>query len=303
MLIAIAGSFASFVAITSVLAWAAGSRGAPAEARLTKLGSQAQPGTVGRDAPFNERVVLPLTNGFARLVVELLPHSFVSRVGTQLVAAGRPMTTTAFFTIVAMTAVLFPGSAFLFMLLLTGGSVPALAFIFALIFSVVGLLLPFLFLRRAVKARKLAIWKSLPDAFDLVTVCVEAGLGLDAALRQVADKLHGPLASEISQTLREVGMGRGRREALEDLAERVDVQELGTFVNAVIQAEKLGTSLGRVLRAQGVTLRIHRRQRAEAVARKAPIKMVFPLVLFIMPTFFLVTLGPIGVRLVSYLSN
>src|SRR5437867_258059 len=124
MLVAIAGSLACFVAITSVLAWAAGSRGGSAETRLTKLGPQAQPGTVGRDAPFNERVVLPLTNGFARLVEELLPHSLVSRVGVQLVAAGRPMTTTAFFTIVTMTAVLFPGGAFLLILLLTSGSVP-----------------------------------------------------------------------------------------------------------------------------------------------------------------------------------
>jgi tight adherence protein C len=242
-------------------------------------------------------------DGLARGVLAWLPHTLVSKVGAQLVAAGRPMTTQSFFTIVALTGGLFPGVAFLLLLLSNGGSAPALVVIFTLGFSALGFLLPFVFLRRAVRTRKLAIWKSLPDAFDLVTVCVEAGLGLDAALRQVADKLQGPLADEIGQTLREVGMGRGRREALEDLSERVDVPELGTFVNAVIQAEKLGTSLGRVLRAQGVTLRIHRRQRAEEVARRAPIKMVFPLVLFIMPTFFLVTLGPIGVRLVSYLSD
>ncbi len=301
MLIALAGSFASFVAVASLLAWVTGGRGASAEARLARLGSQARPAHVDPDAPFSDRIVTPLTNGITRFITALLPHTFVSRVAGQLAAAGHPMTTQAFFTIVFLTGILFPGAAFAFITVSTGGS--TLAFIFSIVFCALGLVVPFAFLRRAARMRKLAIWKSLPDAFDLITVCVEAGLGLDAALRQVAEKLHGPLADEIGQLLREVGMGRGRREALEDMAARVDVPELGTFVNAVIQAEKLGTSLGRILRAQGVSLRIHRRQRAEEVARRAPIKMVFPLVLFIMPTFFLVTLGPVGVRLVNYLSD
>jgi tight adherence protein C len=149
----------------------------------------------------------------------------------------------------------------------------------------------------------MAIWKSLADAFDLITVSVEAGLGLDAALRHVSEKLHGPLADEIRQMLREVGMGRPRREALEDMAQRIDLRELEGFVNAVIQAEQLGTSLGRVLRAQSAALRVRRRQRAEEIARKAPVKMVFPLVLCLMPAFFIVVLGPIFVRLVNYLSE
>ena len=122
-------------------------------------------------------------------------------------------------------------------------------------------------------------------------------------MRQVAEKVHGPLADEIAQMLREVGMGRARREALEDLAERTDVPEVGTFVNAIVQAEQLGTSVGRVLRSQAVMLRIRRRQKAEATARRAPIKMVFPLVLCIMPSFFIVTVGPIFVRFVDFLSK
>ena len=90
---------------------------------------------------------------------------------------------------------------------------------------------------------------------------------------------------------------------LEDLAERTDVPEVGTFVNAIVQAEQLGTSVGRVLRSQAVMLRIRRRQKAEATARRAPIKMVFPLVLCIMPSFFIVTVGPIFVRFVDFLSK
>jgi tight adherence protein C len=111
------------------------------------------------------------------------------------------------------------------------------------------------------------------------------------------------MADEIALLLREVGMGRPRREALEDLAHRTDVPEVTTFVAAVAQAEQLGTSLGRVLRAQGISLRAQRRQIAEETARKAPVKMVFPLVLFIMPTFFIITLGPIAVRAIEFIGE
>jgi tight adherence protein C len=158
-------------------------------------------------------------------------------------------------------------------------------------------------LQLSVGSRKAAIWKRLPDAFDLVTVSVEAGLGLDAALRQVADKLRGPLSEEIAQVLREVGMGRARREALEDMANRCQIRELETFVHAVVQAEQLGTSLGRVLRAQALSLRVRRRQRAQELARRAPVKLVFPLVFLIMPTFFIITLGPVVVRFFDYVND
>src|SRR5439155_25573662 len=168
-----------------------------------------------------------------------------------------------------------------------------------IIIAFMGFLAPFVWVRLKAGSRRSAIWKRLPDAFDLITVSVEAGLGLDSALRQVAEKLRGPLAEEIGQMLREVGPGRPRREALDDMAQRVDVKELETFVNAIIQAEQLGTSLGRVLRAQAMTLRVKRRQRAQEIARRAPVKMVFPLVLLIMPTFFIITLGPVVIRLIE----
>jgi len=165
----------------------------------------------------------------------------------------------------------------------------------------VGFLGPFYVIRRRLQRRRNAIWKNLPDAFDLITVSVEAGLGLDAALRQVSQKLTGPFSDELAHTLREVGVGRPRREALEAMAERIGVREVTTFLHAVVQTEQLGTSLGRTLRAQGTSIRTRRRQKAEELARKAPVKMVFPLVLCIMPSFFIVTIGPTFVRLISYL--
>ena len=302
MLIAFGGSLAAFVAVTSVLLWAAGVRAPRAEARLGKLASSRRTAAAFQ-SPFGDRVMVPFFDTVAQMVVASLPQSFVSRITHSLTVAGRPMTTQAFFAVVVLTGLLFPLGIVLLSVLSSNGNVSPLALFGALMVGVLGMFLPFIWLRRAARTRRLRVWKSLADAFDLVTVSVEAGLGLDAALRQVAEKLEGPLAEEIAQTLREVGMGRPRRDALEDMAERVDVRELETFVNAIVQAEQLGTSLGRVLRSQAVTLRVRRRQRAEESSRKAPVKLVFPLVFFIMPTFFIITLGPIFVRVVNFLSE
>jgi tight adherence protein C len=234
--------------------------------------------------------------------VSILPTRWVANINRQLISAGSPMSAQAFFTIVLLMAIGFP-LATGFLILQTGGELSFIIVVMLGVLAFCGFILPVLWLRRAVRNRKTAIWRRLPDAFDMITVCVEAGLGLDAALRQVSTKLKGPLADEIALTLRQVGMGRPRREALEDMADRIDVSEVTTFVNAVIQAEQLGTSLGRVLRAQSFSLRVARRQRAEEIARRAPIKMVFPLVLFIMPAFFIVTVGPMVIHFVDYLGG
>ena len=138
---------------------------------------------------------------------------------------------------------------------------------------------------------------------DLLTICVEAGLGLDAAFHRVSEKQSGPLVDEIRHMLREIGLGRSRREAMLDLAERTDLEDVRTFANAVIQAEQLGTSLAQVLRVQSERLRVQRRQQAEQEARRAPVKMVFPLVFCLMPSLFIFILGPIVVNLMTYLSS
>jgi len=298
-MLALVGAICAFVAVGTLVLYLSGLGASRVESRLGTLRTSSTQAAL--DSPFSNRVVLPVFGVMANVLIELLPQSFVNRVSLQLVAAGRPMTTQAFFTLVAIIGICLPLAVIAFAAFTS--SVTTLAIIVALVIPGVGVLLTFLWLRRRVNNRRLAVWRSLPDAFDLITVSVEAGLGLDAALRHVSQKLRGPLSDEISQMLREVGMGRPRREALEDLAERVGVEELTIFVNSVIQAEQLGTSISRVLRAQGVTIRTRRRQRAEEMARRAPVKMVFPLVFFIMPTFFIVTLGPIVVSFLSYLSE
>jgi tight adherence protein C len=300
MFVALLGALAAFVAVSSLLLWFAGARSVPGEARLKQLTPSRR---MIADAGFGERIVTPVLGGFLQFVIELLPHTFVARIGRQLVTAGRPLSSQTFFLVVIVAATLLPGALLIASMSAGNGSVSALVLGMIGVMFAAGLLLPFAWLRRRVRTRKMIIWKGLADAFDLVTVSVEAGLGLDAALRHVSEKLHGPLADEIRQMLREVGMGRPRREALEEMAQRIDVREVETFVNAVIQAEQLGTSLGRVLRAQSATLRVRRRQRAEEIARKAPVKMVFPLVFCLMPAFFIVVLGPIFVRLVNHLGE
>ena len=300
MIIPLIGAAASFVFVATLLVVASGALRNPVEARLARLAPiGTRPFT---ESPFSDRVFVPVVDSVARFFVGLLPNRFVERTGRQLLSAGSPMTTQGFFTLVVIAGVLFPVVA-TFFVTQSGRDFNALTVILLIWFTLGSILAPFLWLRRRVRVRKAAVLKKLPDAFDLITVSVEAGLGLDAALRQVATKLRGPLSDELSLTLRQVGMGRARREALEDMAVRIDVQEVTTFANAIVQAEQLGTSLGRVLRAQTISLRVHRRQKAEENARRAPVKMVFPLVLFIMPSFFIVTVGPVVVHLVKYLDK
>jgi tight adherence protein C len=301
MVFAVLGGAAVFVSIASLLMWATAGRTANGEARLKQLITNPGPRTM--DSPFSDRVLVPVLDGFTRSFVQLLPQSFVSRITDQLTVAGRPMSAQAFFTIIVVTGLICPFTAGALMFFRNGGELTPSVIAVPIAIAALGILVPLLWLRWRVRGRQRAIWKSLPDTFDLITVSVEAGLGLDAAMRQVAEKVRGPMADEIAQMLREVGMGRARREALEDMAERTGVAEVVTFVNAIVQAEQLGTSIGRVLRSQAVMLRIRRRQYAEATARRAPIKMVFPLVLFIMPSFFIITIGPIFVRFVDYLGK
>jgi len=166
-----------------------------------------------------------------------------------------------------------------------------------------GFLGPMMLLRRAAKNRQNAFWRALPDSLDLLTTCVEAGLSLDFAFQRVADRQRGPVGEEVSRMLREKALGQTRREALTAMAERVDLPDVNVFVNSVIQAETLGTSIGQVLRTQARQLRIRRRQRAEQVARQAAPKMVFPLVFFVLPSLFIVVIGPIAINALDVVNN
>lgn len=245
----------------------------------------------GEQLTLSQRMIQPFTGSIVGLMRRLVPRTMLSGIEHRLVLAGEPMTLNAFLTFQGISA-----GVFLFLpivlVIAMGIQMGLVALLFLAIFAGVGLFLPQLWLRQRIGQRQSVIIKGLPDAFDLITTCVEAGLGLDAALQRVAEKVEGPFAEELSRTLRDISLGRMRRDALKELGDRTGVPDLLTFVNAVIQAERMGSSVGVVLRVQSEQLRVRRRQRAEEQAYKAPVKMIFPLVLCIFPTLFIVILGP-----------
>lgn len=162
-----------------------------------------------------------------------------------------------------------------------------------------GFLLPELYLKSEGKKRQEAILRSLPDVLDLISVSVEAGLGFDGALQKVCEKSKGPLADEFDRSLQELNLGKPRREALRDMADRVNVDDVSTFLASIIQADQLGVSITNVLRLQSRQVRNNRRMRAEEQAQKAPIKILLPLLLFIFPTILIVLLGPAVIQLMD----
>ena len=164
-----------------------------------------------------------------------------------------------------------------------------------------GYTIPEFWLGGRVKKRQKAILMMIPDALDLLTISVRAGLGFDAALGKVVEKLNGPLSDEFRRALAEVRVGKARREALRDIVARTEVVPLTNFIGAIVQAEQLGVSISKVLQVQSEQLRIERRQRAEEQAAKAPIKMLFPLVGCIFPSLFIVILGPAIILIVQNL--
>jgi tight adherence protein C len=268
------------------------------EVRLRSLG-EPQRMVVEQQDPFTQRVAFPVVDGLVSGLMAVLPTSLVSRARVWLVTAGDSMSLAQFFTFVLVTATAIPGAYFVIAWAATSGSPSATVLLGVPVLAVIGLFAPFFILRRIAKNRQKVIWRSMPNAIDLLTTCVEAGLSLDFGLQRVADRYHGPLSDEIHRTLREIALGKTRKEALQAMSDRVDLPDLTTFLNSIIQAEALGTSVGQVLRVQAGQMRLKRRQRAEQMARRAPAKMVFPLVFFLMPSLFIVTIGPVMLNVIK----
>jgi len=225
-----------------------------------------------------------------------LPGEVMDQVQTMLTKAGNPVDLQKMFVIWTVGILGVP-AAYAVLVLARGTAPSPLQLLTLAICPVLGFYLPKLWLTRKVTSRRKNILRSLPDAMDLITTSVEAGLGIDAAFGRVAEKIHGALSQEFRRCLREMALGRTRREALTDFAARVEIDDINSFIHAVIQAEHMGVSLGRVMRIQADQLRMRRRQRAEQEAQKAPVKMVVPLVLFIFPAMFIVILGPAAIQI------
>lgn len=248
---------------------------------------------VDLEMSFGERVVRPGIEGLARGAANILPQSVLSGIQEQLTAAGLPMKLNTFVTFWMASLAVFGGLGLA--IFVSAGGLPGLA-VGAVLIGL-GYQLPRMWLKSRVKAKQKAVILNLPDNLDLITTCVEAGLGLDAALSRVAEHGQGPLSGELQQMLRDVAMGKLRREALQEMSDRIGVEELSNFIASIIQAEKLGVGIAQVLRVQSDQLRTQRRQRAERLANEAPIKMIFPLVLLIFPAFLAVILSPAVIRI------
>jgi tight adherence protein C len=253
--------------------------------------------------PFMERTLRPLFGRLSGAMSRLGSSSFTERTEKRLALAGNPgeLRVGDWLGIKVVSAVIFAIIFFLiFNFLLATGFVMALALGAAGI--AVGYIAPEFWLSGRVRKRQKAILLMIPDALDLLTISVRAGLGFDAALGKVVEKLKGPLSEEFRRALAEVRVGKARRDALRDIIPRTEVQPLTNFIGAVIQAEQLGVSISKVLQVQSEQLRIERRQRAEEQAAKAPIKMLFPLVGCIFPSLFIVILGPAIILIVQNLA-
>ena len=274
----------------------AGNRSAdPVQARLSQLGPM-QARTLEElelQQPFLERTIRPLATRLSGVVSGRTSSSFRERTELRLAMAGNPgqLPVQEWLGIKVIASGVTAVLLFLVVLLLLSAG-PVMAIAFGVAGIGIGYIVPEFWLSRKVKARQKLIVLQIPDALDLLTISVRAGLGFDAALAKVVEKLRGPLPDEFRRALAEIRMGKSRREALRDIVARTDVPSLTNFISAILQAEQLGVSISKVLQIQSEQLRIDRRQRAEEMAQKAPIKMLFPLVGCIFPSLFIVILGP-----------
>jgi tight adherence protein C len=278
----------------------------PVQARLTQLGAvQARNlEELELQQPFFERTMRPLVTRLSRTSGRFTSAASADTMEKRLALAGNPgdLRTADWLGVKALVAVITAVIFFLFFTFLAGASLLYAAFV-SVIGLIMGYLLPEFWLGNQIKKRKKIILKMIPDTLDLLTISVRAGLGFDAALAKVVEKLPGPLTDEFRRALAEVRVGKARRDALRDMVPRTNVQPLSNFIGAIIQAEQLGVSISKVLQVQSEQLRIERRQRAEEQAAKAPIKMLFPLVGCIFPALFVVILGPAIIQIVKTFSG
>ncbi|HUC14029.1 MAG TPA: type II secretion system F family protein [Acidimicrobiales bacterium] len=249
-----------------------------------------------RQGTFLDRVVRPVASRIARLAGRVSPPGYVDSVRRRLKVAGRDSQADSdvFLAGRVATIALIPVGFFLVELLSVSRFYRLLAFLLVTITLVLG---PEASLNRRAEARQEKIRRQLPSLVDLLMISVEAGLGFDQALTRAVGSLPGPLSEEFGRFLGEVRMGGDRAESLEGIDDRTDVPELRSFLMALIQEERFGVSIGSILRAQAGDIRVSQRQHIQELAQKAPVKMLFPLVICVLPALFIVVIGPAGIEI------
>lgn len=300
LIVLLAAAFAFVLIVFSVLLLRRAEED-PLGARIEQYAAREEMVTIEEielSLPITDRLLVPMLRGFGNFITRFAPQSTLERTAQQLKLAGSPRNMSAAeFWAIRGFATIFMG-VLMFFMMSRFGSEPRQRLMYTALFTGMGFMLPQLWLRSVIDRRKQAIIKKLPDALDLMTICVDAGLTFDGAMDKVYEKWQDPLSMEFGRVLYEMQLGKSRRQALRDMVERIDVPDVTSFVASVLQADQLGVSIGKVLRIQSEQMRVRRRQRAEEKAQQAPIKMLFPLVFLIFPAMFIVLLGPAGFQVV-----
>ena len=263
--------------------------------RLEEFASRSTPITLEEielSQPFSQRVIKPILEGAAGFITRFAPANALENARHHLELAGRPYNwgPTEFFGFRALAALLL--GVFAFLLVTVAGRPFGTRMISTLVGVGLGYMLPVLWLRSKIRRSQDEVVKALPDALDLLTICVEAGLGFDAAMAKVAEKWDNELSRAFGRVIQEIRLGKLRREALREMDRNLEVTDITSFAAAIIQADQLGVSIAKVMRIQSEQMRIRRRQRAEEKAHQAPVKMLFPMVFLIFPAIYVVLLGP-----------
>lgn len=273
----------------------------PLMERLSEYGAAADITTnleeIEMSVPFTQRVLIPLAQRLANFTTQFTPAETLAKTQRKLDLAGNPRgLTPAIFWLLRLVALVLLGGLLFFVFVATNQET-----VFVLLGgiggAVLGFILPTMWLSSKITRRQNEAVKSLPDALDLMSICVNAGLGFDQAMAKVYEKWDNELAIAFGRVIQEIQLGKTRRQALRAMDASLDVPDVTAFVGAIVQADQLGVSITKILNIQAEQMRIKRRQRAQEKAQQAPVKMVIPLVIFIFPSIWIVLLGPAAVQL------
>jgi tight adherence protein C len=275
----------------------------PLDARLAEFsqrGDVVSLEQIEMSQPFTERVIYPLIRRLGELSTRFTPQHVLETTAKRLELAGNPgrLEPATFLALRFVVAVVF-GGVLGFLFAVSDSIQPSQEYLILLLFIVLGFFFPQLWLKSRIDRRQKEIRKAMPDALDLLTICVEAGLGFDAAMAKVTEKWNNELSLAFARVIREIQLGKLRKEAMRDMADRVGIAEMTSFVAAVLQSETLGVSMAKVLRIQADQMRLKRRQRAEEEAHKAPVKMLIPMGVFIFPSILIILMTPAAFRIMD----
>jgi tight adherence protein C len=263
-------------------------------AEFTERGDMVSLEELELSQPFSQRVLIPILRAIGEFSSRFTPQKVLEQTNLKMELAGNPIRIDAstFLASRFIVAGIFGGFLTLIFFISPQSWKLGTTILVVLLFTVLGFSFPQLWLQSKINARQKEIRNAMPDALDLLTICVEAGLGFDAAMAKVSEKWENQLSIGFARAIREVQLGKTRREALRVMSERMGIPEMTSFVAAVIQSEMLGVSMAKVLRIQSDQMRLKRRQRAEEAAHQAPIKMLIPMALLIFPSIMIILMVP-----------